>query len=182
MKPEDMKKMSEFAANMDPNQMDSMMKGMGGQCPPGMDTKQMCEQMKNMSPEDLKSQMGQAQGQMSAQKQYVYNGALHLKNEGNKEIKNEAYSKALESYDRAIENLRPHVGDDVKTLRLALLSNAALCNLKLSNFKKALDVCEEALKIDAKAVKPLYRRGLAQEGMGDFSEALLDVKTASSLS
>jgi len=182
MKPEDMKKMSEFAANMDPNQMDSMMKGMGGQCPPGMDTKQMCEQMKNMSPEDLKSQMGQAQQQMGAQKQYVYNGALHLKNEGNNCIKSQEYSKALESYDRAIENLRPHSGAEVVTLRLQLLSNAALCHLKGSNFRKAMDVCEVALKLDSNAVKPMFRRGLAHEGLGDIAEGLLDVKTASSLS
>merc|ERR1719253_2403012 len=120
-----------------------MMKNMGGQVPPGMDAKQMCDQMKNMSPEQMQAQMNQAKSQMGAQKQYVYNGAMHLKNEGNTQIKAGAYAKALESYDRAIENLRPHSGDDVKVLRLALLSNAALCNLKLSNFKKALDVCEE---------------------------------------
>jgi len=126
--------------------------------------------------------MNQAQQQQGAQKSYVYNGALHLKNEGNTQIKAEKYKEALESYDRAIENLRPHAGDDVRTLRLALLSNAALCQLKLKNYRKGLDVCEEALTINPKAVKPLYRRGLAYEGMGDFSQALLDVKNASAIS
>jgi len=181
MKPEDMQRMSEFAAKMDPKTMENMMSSMGG-APNGMDAKQMSEQMKNMTPEQMRAGMNQAQNQMGAQKQYVYNGALHLKNEGNNCIKKEEYSKALESYDRAIENLRPHSGDDVKTLRLQLLSNAALCHLKGKTFRKALEVCDEALKLDPKAFKPLYRRGLAHEGMGDVSQALSDVKTASSLS
>jgi len=63
-----------------------------------------------------------------------------------------------------------------------LLSNAALCHLKLNDFKKAHEVCEEALSVDSKAVKPLYRRGLSHEGLGDHSQALLDVKNASNLS
>merc|ERR1719253_506505 len=100
-----------------------MMKNMGGQVPPGMDAKQMCDQMKNMSPEQMQAQMNQAKSQMGAQKQYVYNGALHLKNEGNTHIKNEEFSKALEAYDRAIENLRPHSGSDVNTLKVQLMSN-----------------------------------------------------------
>merc|ERR1719491_1731322 len=154
---------------------------MGG-APPGMDSKQMCDQMKNMTPEQMRAGMNQAQGQMGAQKQYVYSGALQLKSSGNAHIQTQEYAKALESYDRAIENLRPHSGDDVKVLRLQLLSNAALCHLKGNNFRKAMDVCEEALKLDPKAVKPMFRRGLAHEGMGDFSEALLDVKEAHNLS
>jgi hypothetical protein len=182
MKPEDMERMSQFAANMDPNTMESMMKNMGGSVPAGMDAKQMCDQMKNMSPEQMKAGMSQAQSQMGAQKQYVYNGALHLKNEGNTHIKNEEYSKALESYNRGIENLRPHAGDDVNTLKLQLLSNAALCHLKENNFKNAIGTCEEALRVDPKAVKPTFRRGLAHEGLGDLSKALSDVKLAASLS
>jgi len=181
MKPEDMDRMSKFAANMDPKTMESMMGSMGQTPPAGMDAKQMCDQMKNMTPEQMRAGMNQAQAQTGAQKDYVYKGALGLKSEGNAHIQNQEYSKALESYDRAIENLRPHAGDDVKTLRLQLLSNAALCHLKGSNFRKAMDVCEEALKLDPKAVKPMFRRGLAHEGMGDFSMALLDVKTASEL-
>merc|ERR1719443_2271326 len=117
-----MERMSKMAANMDPKTMDSMMKGMGG-APNGMDSKEMCDRMKNMTPEEMRAGMTQAQSQMGAQKQYVYNGALHLKTEGNNAIKEEKYSQALESYERAIENLRPHAGEDVKVLRLQLLSN-----------------------------------------------------------
>merc|ERR1719502_1136992 len=126
--------------------------------------------------------MNQAQSQMGAQKNYVYNGALQLKTAGNNCVKEQKWKEALESYDRAIENLRPHAGDDVKTLRLQCLSNAALCHLKNKNFRKGIDVCDEALGIDPKAFKPMYRRGLAHEGLGDYEQALLDVKTASSIS
>lgn len=184
MSNDDMKRMSDMASKMDPKTMESMMKNMGGGgMPAGYDPKQAAEQMKNMSPEQMRQGMAQAQGQMSAQKQYVYNGALTIKSASNDHIKNGKYSEALEGYDRAIENLRPHTGgDEVKTLQLQLLSNAALCHLKLKNFEKAMSTCEDALKLDPRAVKPTFRRGLAHEGLGDLSQALLDVKLASSLS
>lgn len=182
MKPEELQRVTQMAANMPPGQMESMMQGMGGSMPAGMDAKEMTEQMKNMTPEQLRQGMTQAQSQMGAQKQYVYNGALQLKTEGNQHIQNQEFSKALEAYDRAITNLRPHGGADVDTLKVQLMSNASLCHIKQNNFRKALDTTEEALKVDEKAVKPLYRRGLAHEGLGDLSQALRDVKAASLLS
>jgi len=181
MKPEDMARMSEFASKMDPNQMESMMKNMGG-APPGMDAKQMSEQMKNMSPEQMRAQMSQAQAQMGAQKTYYMNAAVMLKNEGNQHIKNEKFTEALEVYNRAIENLKPHAGDDVRQLRIQLLSNAALCHLKQKHFGKARDTCDEALKIDAKCIKATFRRGQALEGLDNLSEAVAELKRAVELS
>lgn len=181
MKPEDMQRMSQWASKMDPRTMENMMKSMG-QDTSGVDVAQMSEQMKNMTPEQLRAGMSEAQNQMGAQKQYVVNGAMYLKNEGNTHIKNEAYDKALEVYNRALENLRPHGGDDVRQLKLALLSNTALCHLKQKHFGMARDTCDQALGLDARAVKPLFRRGQAQESLGNLPEALADVKLAAELS
>lgn len=177
MKPEDMQRMSQMAANMDPSVMENMMKSMGGNTN-GMDTKAMSEQLKNMSPEQMRAQMSQAQNHMSAQKQYVYNGALSLKEDGNTHIKAGRHKEALEVYDRALENLKPHAGDDVQQLRLSLLLNAALCYLKTKQYQRTIDTCNEALNINSKSVKAIFRRGLAKFEIGQFAPALADVKIA----
>eukprot|EP00929_Paragymnodinium_shiwhaense_P034783 TRINITY_DN18882_c0_g1_i1.p1 TRINITY_DN18882_c0_g1~~TRINITY_DN18882_c0_g1_i1.p1 ORF type:complete len:562 (-),score=238.95 TRINITY_DN18882_c0_g1_i1:256-1941(-) len=186
MSSEDMQRMSNMAAGMDPKTMDSMMKSMGGGgMPAGVDMKQAAEQMKNMTPDQMRSQMNQAQGQMGAQKNYVMSGATHIKNEGNNHIKKGEYTQALELYDRGLENLKPHAGDDVTQLRLAFLLNSALCHLNLKANDKAIETCNEALAIQPQSVKALYRRGLAkaQRKQGaDMADAVADVKQASELS
>jgi len=181
MKPEDMKRMSDFAANMDPKVMEGMMKNMGGAAN-GMDPKQAAEQMKNMTPEQMRAGMAQAGTQMSAQKQYMYNASVMLKNDGNAHIKGERYTEALAAYNRALDNMKPHAGDDVTTLRHSLLLNSALCYLKLREFQKAIDACEQALSNNSTSVKAIFRRGLARFELGQLSEALTDVKQASALS
>lgn len=182
MKPDDMQRMSQMASNMDPTVMENMMKGMGGNVPSGVDTKQAVEQMKNMTPEQLQQGMSQAQTQMSAQKQYYYNAAEMLKNEGNKFVKDENYTEALGKYSKALENLKGHVGAEVDSLSLGLLNNSALCHLKGKAYKEAVKSSEEALKVDPKSFKAYYRRGQAKAEMGNFGEAVSDVRRASELS
>lgn len=180
MKPEDMQRMSQMAANMDPKVMENMMKGMGGGNMP-VDTAQALEQMKNMTPEQMQAGMSQAQNQMSAQRQYMYNAAEMLKNEGNTEVKNERYTEALAKYNKALENLSGHVGDSVAALKLNLLNNVALCHLKTKAHQKAFDACEEALKVDPQSFKALFRRGQARENLGSLQEAVADVRRAADL-
>lgn len=181
MKPEDMQRMSQMAASMDPKVMESMMQNMGG---PGMkvDAAQAVEQMKSMTPEQMKTGLAQAQGQMSAQKQYMYNAAEMLKNQGNAEVKQENFDEALAKYTKALENLSGHAGDDVTNLQLNLLNNTALCYLKKKSFDKALESSERALKVDPRSFKALFRRGQAKEGMGSLAEGLYDVRRAAELS
>jgi tetratricopeptide (TPR) repeat protein len=118
---------------------------------------------------------------MNSQKTYYCNAAEMLKNEGNAHVKAERYSDALPKYSKALENLKAHSGADVNTLKLGLLNNSALCHLKMEHFGEARELCEEALKVDAKNFKALFRRGQAQSGMGNLSEAFLDVRQAANL-
>eukprot|EP00435_Cladocopium_sp_Y103_P018264 s2781_g4.t1 len=194
MSPEDMQKMTQMAANMDPSE--SMMKNMGGAAAGGIDSNQMKEQMKRigeMSPEELKSTLGlgsgmeqrnmnQAQQQYGGQKQYMYNASMTLKNQGNDHIKAQKYADALKAYSKALENLKPFGGDDVSQLRLSLLLNSAMCHLKQKEPEKTLQVCEEALQINSKSVKALFRRGLARVDLGQHAEGVGDMKFASKLS
>ncbi|CAE8646985.1 unnamed protein product, partial [Polarella glacialis] len=190
MKPEEMQRMSQMAAGMDPSVMDNMMKNMGGSMPgggmpAGMDSKQMQDQMKqmgSMSPEQLQSQMSQAQKQMSDQKQYYFNASTMLKNEGNTHIKNEKYDEALKVYSKGLENIVPHSGDDIEQLRLSLLLNMAMCTLKKKEWTQTVDHCEAALKVNTKSVKALFRRGLARFELGQLADAITDVKLSSKLS
>jgi len=135
-----------------------------------------------VSPDQINAGMSQAQRQMGARKDYNYRGALSIKEEGNKCIKEAKYKEALELYDRALENLKPHAGDDVKQLRLQLLLNAGLCYLKTADYNKSIDTCNEALTIQPKSVKAVCRRGLAKEQQGKLVEALTDVKQANEIS
>jgi len=184
MKPDDMQRMSQMAANMDPKVMENMMKGMGGgnMKVDAEQLKQGAEQMKNMTPEQLKTQMAQAQSQMGAQKQYYYNAAEILKNEGNTAVKAEKYAEALEKYERALDNLSSHSGADVNMLSLQLMNNSALCYLKSKKYDKAVEVTDRALKIDPRSFKALFRRGQARAEIGDVQQAVADVREASELS
>eukprot|EP00931_Biecheleriopsis_adriatica_P117115 TRINITY_DN92664_c0_g1_i1.p1 TRINITY_DN92664_c0_g1~~TRINITY_DN92664_c0_g1_i1.p1 ORF type:complete len:579 (+),score=192.71 TRINITY_DN92664_c0_g1_i1:152-1738(+) len=184
MSPEEMQRMTQMAANMDPKVMENMMKNMGGPAA-GMDAAQMSEQMKqmgNMSPEQLKAGMSQAQQQMGAQKQYYYNAAMMLKNEGNGHIKSEKYTEALKVYEKALENIKSYDGDDISQLRLSLLLNSAMCHLKQKDYKKTVSTCDEALQINSKSVKALFRRGLARIESGLLAEGVGDVRLAAKLS
>lgn len=181
MKPEDMQRMSQMAANMDPKVMQNMMSGMG----PGaqnVDTAAAMEQMKNMTPEQMQQGMAQAQNQMGAQKQYYINAAEMLKNEGNAAVKKEDYTEALSKYTRAVDNLKAHSGPDVSALQVNLLNNSALCHLKSNDFDKALEASEDALKIDPRSFKGLFRRGQAQEGKGKLAVAVTDMRRALEIS
>mmetsp|Transcript_91112 Transcript_91112/g.195379 ORF Transcript_91112/g.195379 Transcript_91112/m.195379 type:complete len:566 (-) Transcript_91112:181-1878(-) len=183
MKPEDMQRMSQMAANMDPKVMEGMMKNMGGGVPSGMDTAKAVEQMKNMSPEEIQAGMSQAQRQMAGQKQYMCKAAEMLKNEGNDCIKKENYAEALSKYGKALDNLKSHAGsEEVSTLQVNLLNNSALCHLKTKDFTAALDATQEALKVDPRSFKALFRRGQARAELGNLAEAVVDVRRASELS
>ncbi|CAJ1427258.1 unnamed protein product, partial [Effrenium voratum] len=58
--------------------------------------------------------------------------------------------------------------------RLALHSNRAFSELRQENWKAAEDDCTEALKIDPKAVKALYRRAMARENVATLLQGPVD--------
>jgi len=64
-----------------------------------------------------------------------------------------------------------------KELLLAVLLNMALAHLKLNKHQKALDECNQVLKLDPENLKGIYRRGLAHFHLRDFDRAEEDFKT-----
>jgi hypothetical protein len=156
MSPDGKKKMTDMIANMDPKDLEHMMRNM----PAGTDFKQASEQMKILRAEEMLTGK---------------HGIAH--------VQKEEYTEALKLFEPALENLKPHSGDaDINVLRHALFVNAALCHLKLKSNWRAKETCDEALAINDKSVKALSQRGLALFALGFFSAALTDLKKASSLS
>ncbi|KAF4671679.1 hypothetical protein FOL47_001348 [Perkinsus chesapeaki] len=184
MTPEQMAQMTEMAKNMDPNMMRNMMGGQG--MPPGGISRdqidQATEQMRNMTPEQMRDAMGQAQSQQANQMQYYVNATNTLKAEGNALVKEQKYNEALEKYARGIENVKSYSTPSVLTLQKALYSNAALCCLKLEKFQECRDYCDHVLEQDPKAVKALYRRGIAYRELEETDKAYLDLSAAARLS
>ena len=80
---------------------------------------------------------------------YRINHADQLRQEGNQAVQVKEYGKALSLYNKAIE---------LNSKDYRLYSNRALCHLKLSKPKKALDDCEECLSLKPNYGKALLRK------------------------
>ena len=78
--------------------------------------------------------------------------ADQLRQEGNQAVQSAEYGKALSLYNKAIE---------LNSKDYRLYSNRALCHLKLSKPKKALDDCEECLSLKPDYGKALLRKAWA---------------------
>mmetsp|Transcript_29042 Transcript_29042/g.35370 ORF Transcript_29042/g.35370 Transcript_29042/m.35370 type:complete len:386 (-) Transcript_29042:700-1857(-) len=54
-------------------------------------------------------------------------------------------------------------------------SNAAACYLELGRYRDAVESCTQALQLDGKNIKALYRRGKARRLLGDYDKAKEDL-------
>ncbi|XP_055638137.1 FK506-binding protein 59 isoform X2 [Toxorhynchites rutilus septentrionalis] len=97
-----------------------------------------------------------------------------FKERGTNYFKENKFSIALKMYEKSLGFLSSSDSEESKQLKLAIYLNIALCQQKMSNFDDAKDACNEALNIDNKNVKALYRRGQALLSLGDFERALED--------
>lgn len=140
--------------------------------------------------------------------------AAKAKEMGTKYFKKGDYEKALKKYNLISEYLSvdddsPDLGDSddeqqekeaeektiddkeikgkCEALLIAAYSNQALCHIKLSNGRQALQACDKVLELDGKNVKALFRKGQAAELNQDFEDAityykaLLEVDAANTL-
>ena len=70
------------------------------------------------------------------------------------------YYQRIVDYLKSEESLKDDEADKRKTLLLAAHLNLAMCQLKLSEDLDALQSCDEALALDPKNEKGLFRRGM----------------------
>ena len=90
---------------------------------------------------------------------------------GNDAFKSGEYSKAIGLYNTAIKILTA----DSIPIDPVLLTNRALAFLKCNEFKKALDDCNAANKLDPKNIKAIWRRISAFRGLKEYQRALEDL-------
>ncbi|RZC40709.1 RPAP3 C and/or TPR 11 domain containing protein [Asbolus verrucosus] len=94
--------------------------------------------------------------------------ANYEKDKGNEFFKAGDYKEALRHYTNSI-NCKPI---------LASFTNRALTNIKLKNYKNAIDDCHSALAIDPDNVKSLVRKAQALDGLEQHHEALETIERA----
>lgn len=140
---------------------------------------------------------GKEAEELSAEK--VLQIASECKEFGNKAFKAGDVAAALDKYEKGLRYLNEDpdldaVGDaaasaDVKAkmdaVRFTLNSNAALMNIKLSNWDSAASLATSALAVgglkDAEKAKALFRRGQAYLRLRDEDNAVADLTAANKL-
>lgn len=95
-----------------------------------------------------------------------------LKASGNDHLKGGRIAEACDAYSAALDKDPGHAHADAA----ALLTNRALAHLKLSEPAKAEADCTAALKLQPGYGKAYYRRALAHEMAGKFSDGFKDAR------
>ncbi|NXV23793.1 TOM34 protein, partial [Cepphus grylle] len=93
--------------------------------------------------------------------------ARTLKEEGNELVKKGNHKKAVEKYSQSLQ----------LSQECATYTNRALCYLTLKQYKEAVQDCTEALRLDPKNVKALYRRAQALKELKDYKSSIADIKS-----
>lgn len=104
-------------------------------------------------------------------------GAEKAKDTGNKLFQEGKIEDSERWFSKAIwlveESGKVNAPDSLKAI---LHSNRAYARLQLEHWSSAEGDCSEALKLNSKNPKALYRRALARKGLNQFQGALEDVK------
>ncbi|RLN72219.1 hypothetical protein BBJ28_00000537 [Nothophytophthora sp. Chile5] len=106
------------------------------------------------------------------------------KEEGNELFRDGNFKHAAARYVKALSHsakffdLSEADQTEVDALKLSLYLNLAQCYLKMENWSKTVANCQDALALDPKNVKALYRRAVAYEKENKLELAADDVKEA----
>ena len=106
-------------------------------------------------------------------------------------VDNTQYRTACARYNKALthavkfHDISPQQKEEVDAVKLSLHLNIAMCWLKITdaqnNLEQAIRSCDEALALDDKCVKALFRRATAREQKGLYDEAKADLKQCEAL-
>lgn len=97
--------------------------------------------------------------------------AIEYKNLGNIRFKNGKYNEAIEFYDKAIETCPKTSTTDLSTF----YQNRAAAYEQLKKWSAVKSDCTNALELNNRYVKALYRRAKASENMNDLIGSLEDI-------
>lgn len=110
---------------------------------------------------------------------------IALKEKGNADFGRHSYDEAVDSYAAGAAaaatvegNYRAQVAKDLRT---ACLCNAAQARLKQERWLDASELCTQALSVDGRCVKALFRRGCAHLATKDYDKARRDLELAAEI-
>ncbi|CAK0884189.1 unnamed protein product [Prorocentrum cordatum] len=117
----------------------------------------------------------------------LWEQGLELKNKGNAAFRKGEPTAALVMYIDALGKLTvpdqpANIADaEIQSQQCSVMLNVAACHLKLGSLDACVDFASQALQLDPKNQKALFRRGSALRQIGRFDDAMVDLKTASEL-
>ena len=106
------------------------------------------------------------------------------KTEGNELVKDGNYGEGLKRYSNALNHctkffdLGPEQMEELKTVRLSLYNNSAMCANKLEDWSITIEHCKKALELDATNVKAHFRQATAYEKIKQYDSARADLEVA----
>ncbi|CAF4733481.1 unnamed protein product, partial [Rotaria sp. Silwood2] len=106
-----------------------------------------------------------------------------LKTRADDLVKNSYYELAAKRYQIIANLLSSATFQDkndsakLRQLKIAAQSNLALCYLKLGNYRQCKTFCDNALALDARNEKCLFRRGQVYLNFSNFEQAIKDFQT-----
>lgn len=96
-----------------------------------------------------------------------------LRKKANTEFNNGNYKKAIDAYFECLEKLLVDKNQNNDQEISVLYSNCAACYLKLNDYTKSLEYCENALKYNQSNIKALYRKCESLKNLEKYEEAFL---------
>lgn len=115
--------------------------------------------------------------------------AKELKAEGNKFFGEKNYTTAFGRYQKALEfadksEATAEQATELSAITLSCNLNAAQAKISNKEYKSAIEFCNTVLELKEgkDSIKALYRRGVAQAGMGNNRAALKDLTAALKIS
>jgi len=173
MTPDMIKAAGQMMANMDGNALTSMMNMAGNfaGAPPDFrmdpnELREAAQKLSSLSSEELLSFRTEAieasKFDRDPQVRRALDAATALKQEGNSMHVQSNYTAAVEKYAEAREGLANMTkSKEARVLIRSCLLNEASCYIKMKEFAKVVDLCDQVLEHETLNFKALYRRGLS---------------------
>jgi len=112
----------------------------------------------------------------------LLNTAIKIKDQANIYFRNQQYYEAVQLYHKAFETFKPGeqcpeaIKQEYNKLKLAIMTNLALCFLKINRPSEAKLQCEEGLKVFPNNLKLTNYLGFALADLQEYEAALRKLK------